>query len=347
MRSRLLILIVLTALLAGGCAEAEPDLYAAVSDAQATQSAARAGLRATEKAVERERVQATVQAARTQGAAEVEIDLLEARSQATQAALDIEFQRAEATEAALMVMGTRAAADQYATATAAVEQIQATNAVLRAYATQTAVVIESERSVARAETSKRLDQFWPMFGVSLLLLSVFMVIKIGKLILDWWLTFQDRRNRHHYTPVGIVMYDPDGSGGETARLMTGQRHIPSTYNPEVRALTPSGSVLAAPMAPPSEERKSAAYMTLLALQLVQDAVSVAGEDSVELPGWRDLPGWTSDRWQRVKAALQAAEAVISDPGKGTFVTEPYQNLGYLLFSLETKNLKVKPVRDEA
>lgn len=339
--SRLILVMILGMLVLTGCAEQSgPDLYAAVSDAQATQGAARASLRATEKAVEHERVQATVQARRTEGAAEVEIQLLEARAQATQAALDVEFQRAEATEAAVMVLGTQAAANQYATATAAVEQIQATSAVLRAYATQTAVVFDTERSAARARIGRNLDQFWPVFGIALILITIYLVIRIGKLILDWYFTFQDRRNRHHYTPVGIVMYDPNGHGGETARLMTGQRHIPAAYQPEVRALTPSGSVLSAPMQPraPSENQSTA----LLALQLVQDCVAVNGEDSVEVPGWRDLPGWTSDRWQRVKASLQAAGAVVSEPSRGTFITDEYQNLGYLLFCLETKSLKLRP-----
>src|SRR3970282_525478 len=97
----------------------------------------------------------------------------------------------------------------------------------------------------------------------------------------------------------------------------------------------TGSVLSSPSNRPDTSTSG------LALQLVQDAERIAGAGSAMLPGWRQLPGWTSDRWQRVGSALRSAGLVDTDPGKGTYLVK-YNCLADLESALRSRQIKIRP-----
>jgi hypothetical protein len=103
MRKKLFRTLSLIVLLLAACdasASYQSDPYADRANADATRAAASARLEATQQTIAEQQQQATLSAARTQGAALAEIGLLEARAQATQQALDIVLAIAQATQEA-------------------------------------------------------------------------------------------------------------------------------------------------------------------------------------------------------------------------------------------------------
>jgi hypothetical protein len=65
-----------------------------------------------------------------------------------------------------------------------------------------------------------------------------------------------------------------------------------------------------------------------------------GEMSNQFPGWRDLPGWTRDKWQRAVGPLKAAGVLETVPSKGTYVTEQYKTLDNVRFAWETGRIPI-------
>jgi len=321
-----------------------PDLYAASADARATQKAAESGLRATDRAIQDERSQATLSAAATSGAAQVEMQLLQARIDATRQAQDLEIERARVTEAATIARATQIQAENYAQATHIAEGLQATANVAVAHATQTAVVVLAYQESGRAVRQNNIEALWDYFipaliGILLIFLAIFAIYTAphaARLVRTWI----DRRNRHYYTPIGILVYTPGPDGLERAQLIQGGRIIPSSSSSGVISLNRSGSVLSSPMRLSSGEDHPGVNM--LAMRLVQDAMTVEGPGSDTIPGHRRLDGWTSDRWQRVVGALRQAGAAVTRPGVGAFVTGEFHNLNELCFALETKKLHLRP-----
>ncbi len=346
----------LVVILLSACSDVPPDFYAASADAQATQLAAQAALRATAAAIQDEHAAATISAAKTQGAVQAEIDLLQVRIQSTKDAQALELERARATDQAAIARSTQIQAEVLARQTQAARDVQATTNAQAARATQTALAVQVERDTAAARRAEQFADFWAGFktvvAVVIMCLMVGLATYMTFQIFVWWVNWRDRRMRMFETRNGtLVWIDPNdnlqpeilGVPSAVARKSLPSRSwgVPDlnlvSDLPAVRSITPSGSVLASRPDP----HRPQPTITIQAIQLLQAAVEISGPEASTIPGWRDLK-WSSERWQRVIGGLAAAGAVVAQPGVGTTITHEYETLNNLLYAVEMRELIVRP-----
>lgn len=349
-------LLLLMVILLAGCDEGYVpaygvNLYAQAAGGQATMDAAQAMVQATQAAAFERSAQATMGAAATQGSVKVELELLQGRLDATRQAQDLAMGQAGATQSAYWMEATRSAQD-----------VRKTVEAVEAQATQTAVALdlretvqESNRREARQEL---LGRWLPVIGLIALAALLVMLVQFGLRVMDWVLEWRDRKMRLFETRQGTVAFFPGEDGFWEPRLLIGPApfdygaaknagfplrvpHLPKLRpgpsDGEVVRLTASGSVLG------SSPGRIEPGVSGLAIIFLREAVAVVGEHSEVIPGWRNLPGWSSDKWQRVVAALEAAGAVETQHGVGTRVMEGFQDVGNLLYLVETRQVKVRPV----
>jgi hypothetical protein len=332
------------------CTDVPPDLYAQSADAQATQIAALAALRATDQAIQDEHAQATLSAAATQGAAQIEIDLLAARLQATKDAQSLELERARATDTAAAARSTQVQAELLSRQTQAARDLQATTGAMAAQATQVALSIQVQRDTAAAQRQEQFAEFWAGFKTLLAVVVVCWLVGLASYmsfqVFAWWLHWRDLRMRMVESRSGTAVWvDPSdsfypmllGAPSQVARRALIPNLDLVSDLPAVRRLTASGSVLASQPDP----RRPQPTITIQAIQLLHAAVQISGPEASTIPGWRDLK-WSSERWQRVVAGLAAAGAVVAQPGVGTTITHTYETLNNLLYAVEMRELIVRP-----
>ncbi len=333
----LFLLVILTA-----CDTSGVDLRLVSADAQATVQAAEAGLAATRDSITREQGRATMQAAQTAGAAQIEMDLLASRITATADAQALAIAAARVTDTA-----------RQADATATAVQAQASRTEQALAVTQTVQAVELTRYRADAARREQWAADWSVLRplVVFILVSVF-VAGIAAIV---WVVIDRQARRNHTlslhggvveTRAGTTVIQYDASGQIVAYLLEPPRALP----PRVRLIEESdadpvqsvgGSQLVweSPIArrQPATVNKS----LVLVARLLQDAISISGEGAAQLPSWRKLEelGWSSDRWQRAVKILKAIGAVMAF-GDGTFVSGQYDTLGDLLYAVETRQLKI-------
>ena len=324
------------------------DLYELEAGGQATASAAQARLRATQSAAFERQAQATMAAAATQGAAQVELELLRGRLEATRQAQEMALQSSGATEAARQ-------AQYWQEATRQAHELRTTAEAMGARATQTVTALELEREVRTAVRREMQDELlgsWlPLIGLAVVIGGIGLFFSLAIRASDWFLEWRDRKMRLFETRHGTVAWYPGEDGFWEPRLLaagpsnakyaapyTRQLRAQNESEAEVVALTPSGSVLSSRM-----ESKPEPGVTGLAVVFLREAAVIVGEDADTIPGWRKL-GWSSERWQRVVAALEAVGAVETRPGVGTLITDDFQDLGNLLYQVETRQVRIRPVR---
>lgn len=324
-------LLLILFLLLTACGESPPsDLRRVESAARSTLDSAAAGVKATQDAVQQERTRATLQAAKTQGAAQIEIDLLQARIEATLQARDLEIASARATEESRPV---------HATQTQAVID----SATIRR-PTETARALVVAHDLDMLQRSQTLDlfwlYFWPVFGVALLLSLLVLAIRLGLNLYEYAIKWRTLSNS---------VRGPGGSrfawqvNGETFQAVPGTRPLPLHVPDPVHRLG-NGDVAYVSGMPPRKQLPAQRSESHLVARLLSDAIEIAGEDSTMLPGWRVLQdrGWTSDAWQRATAPLIQAGAVIAQVRVGTYVADNYVDLAGLLDAIETRKLRVIP-----
>lgn len=303
----------------------------AIQDGRATVSAGMEMMRATERAQEERRAKATLRAAQTQGAAKLEIELLGARIEATQVAMELSFAQADATQAAGM-QSTQAAGT--ATWQAAVAMVETQAAAPSA----TIAAIQAETEIDLARRQKFLAQaglyFWPVFWL-LILIGLIILIVLGAVVLFRWFLKWRTLAESVRTPEGRLVWDVDG---QLPSLVTSQRVLPLYRGDnEVKKLTPGGSVLSAPIQRQLGRKPSGNYA---AAKFLEQAISVAGEESRVLPGWRSMPGMSSSSWQAAVAALATAGLVVPRVGVATYVADDFQDLGDVLEKVERRSIQV-------
>lgn len=337
--------ILIVMLLLAGCGEYvyEPDLYAMEAGGQATAVAAQALRRATQEASFREVERATMMAAETQGAAQIELDLLAGRLEATRGAQALEMEAAGATADARQVERQETQAAYLVQATQAVMELRMTADVLGAQATQTAIVRLGELEAIEQDRREALATIQPVVWLVAALVVALLVVQTYTRLLDWNLEWRDRKNRLYETRLGTVIFELGENGEYYARLLSA-RSLPAKVGGEptgvnVVKITASGSVLSSPVVRGSSQRNGTPE---LAIELLREAVRKLGESSTIIPGWRDL-SWSSDRWQRVIAALSAAGLVVTKPGVGTYINDQRAaDAGDLLYQLETRQVRLRP-----
>ncbi len=348
----------LVVILLAACDAASPDFYAASADAQATQLAAQAALRATDRAIQDEHAAATISAAKTQGAVQAEIDLLQVRIQSTKDAQALELERARATDQAAIARATQSQAETLARQTQAARDVQATTNAQAAHATQTALAIQVERDTAAARRTEQFADFWAGFKTVLVVVIVCLMVGLASYmayqVFSWWLHWRDLHMRRIETRSGTLIWMNNPETGSlypeilSVPSQAARRALPArswsipdlnlvSGLPAVRNVTQSGSVLASRIVHKAEPD----VITHQVILLLRQAVEISGPESQIIPGWRDL-GCSSDRWQRIIGGLVAAGAAVAQPGVGTAITHEYETLNNLLYAVEMRELRIKP-----
>jgi hypothetical protein len=105
----------------------------------------------------------------------------------------------------------------------------------------------------------------------------------------------------------------------------------------VYKLTASGSVLASPVG--RREPPENAGVRELALDLLWKAQHLYGVTGTTIPGWRQVDGFNSEKWQRVIASLRAL-GFVETSNAGTFLVGV--TIGDLHYKIETNQVKVRP-----
>lgn len=331
---RSLILFACLLLLLAACDAAPPDPYTMAGQAagaiRATQEAERL---AREQQIYQAQ-QATLAAAALADKAQAEIDLLNAQLGATQTALAIDYERAEATRAA-----------QQATQTADAYVLQSTAQAQEAQATSTALAGVMQAEADQARRRQMMDDLRSIV-IPIAQMVIFLLVLAGAWrAFTWWIEWQDRKRSMYETRQGTVVWVLDGDGtpqprllaattttsGYTARRPDGYSQLPAV------TLSPGAVTASSPARPALPENTTAA----LVLRLARDAERVEGGDSPIIPGWRRLPGWNSDQWQRAVAALREQQIVQTQAGEKTLLVG-YECIADLVSALEQHKVRIRP-----
>lgn len=132
--------------------------------------------------------------------------------------------------------------------------------------------------------------------------------------------------------AGTVAWVPNDDGWLEPKLLTEQnRTIFVNKGAADQVEQISKSVVASPPVPHVQDINS------LTVQLLRQASAVNDPNGIELPGWRQLPGWTSGKWQRAIKALRQAGLVASTSEQGTTLTK---SLGEVSFDLEVGKIRL-------
>lgn len=309
---KLLLLVVLMFLVS--CAPVDPyqarDL--AISQIEATERARQIEM---ENALEQAR-QATMQAAATAGAAQAEIQLLNAQIEATRVAIDVAMQSGQATRQSGEV--TRIAQSY---------ELSSTKTAVSMNATSTAIVSSAMMEIARVERQEMVSEFvanaMPLFllvlGVALVSMLIVIIIAI-KRYLEYRMIWLDRHNSIIDARQGTIIFDYDG----VPRLL-GDLSV-TRYNKFTNTKT-AKQIVNAEISDPPEGRVNA-------LSLVSASIRENGGDSVQVSSWRAI-NWSSSRWQDAVQYLRGVGVLDRADPTGTYLTE---ELDTVKWKLETNSL---------
>ncbi len=286
---------------------------------------------ATQKAADEQELQIARSAAKTQGAARVEMELIDKRATGTAAAWSVVQSQATATYAAATMQAGQA------TAIAQADAWQAT---------QAAMEIETYNLQASAERDRAINQFLGWF-VPLAAFILVAILEMGIVFVVYSLI--QRGNRAHSifplgrnaNPWGLVIYDQRGPRFVSIQDQSHLRSIPNLAEQEnqVWRATPSGSVLVSK--PDSIESSTTADLVYLVLRLLDDSIKVAGQDSKTIPRWEKLPGWNKENCELAKDALERSGLVRIVPNQGTYLTK-YECIADLALAVEKNEVKIRP-----
>lgn len=240
----------------------------------------------------------------TAQAAQVEIDQMNAAAIATQTALASEQQALDL--AVLAGQSTRAAWEYGLSQTATLASLRVT---------QTVMPLKVTEAAANASAAQNRARTWPM---AIMMMSV-LILAVTGLIIRWLIDrlkinldhhrmlveIEDRKNSAVETRNGTALFKSAEiiAGGETEKIYP---NLTETTNYS----------LVAPAPEPAAQRNPD---NLRAIRLLGDAESIAGADADKIPSWRDLPGWSSESWQRAVGYMRTISLVRSD-NSGTYLT---------------------------
>src|SRR3972149_2517259 len=263
------------------------DLYSEASKGRATLDAAQAGLYATQDARQQNYAQATLSAAATQGAAQGEIDLLKARLQATRDAMTMELERSRPTERARLEKAMLAVQNQAATVEA-----------VSARATQTAIALQMDATIQDARRREQMEEIkanimplaWVVIFMVASVLLFYIVLESFHRRIKWRDQKESLIDRRPGTFAWV--FDPN-TEMTFPQLISGiTPRLPARIAAEMVEFSPGGVTATAPMSD-SNAMGDHTSLSHLAIRLLQDAQAVVGGDSMYIPGYRALPGWSS------------------------------------------------------
>jgi hypothetical protein len=332
---KVLLVAISLLLLLTGCDESSYDPRMAVGGAQSTLSAATLRAQGTYEAQANMAATATLRAAATQQASEAERGMIVVQIEGTrQAVAAVQTLGAETAQAdGRQATGT---AVMVATATAGARE------ALEWQATATAMAMGTRRE----EQQYQFRWFLLVFASVSLVALAYIALRGALQLVEWLIVWQDRKHMWYETTRGIVIFAP-GPDGELIPYAPGQSmerrpglpvRAGGMERDKVYPLTASGSVL---MSAPAKRGNNTVHAD--AIMLVDAAIGVYEEESMVIPGHRDLKGWSSSVWQRVVGALAAARLVETRPGVGTYVTEQGGgSLGGLRYLLVSNQVHLRP-----
>lgn len=330
--SKIAAAMLITLMLTACMPYAPSDPWTQKAQGEALIDAADAQIKATAQAAMLKAQEATMQAA-----------VISDQATAQAGAMMLDLQRSQATSTAQSAQFTAQAQAHLATQAAQMARLSI-KATEQAYtATQAALDVAIERQRQDAVRANRRAEFYasilPLFVVAALAVVVFFVIKIGNGLYGWMIEWQDRRNSIFTTADGVIFVNvlPDGSRAYT-RLLQDNRTplLDAAHNTDARWI--SNNVLEYPVQKRSAEPDG---VTVLVGKLLVAAAAENGGDSQQIPGWRNLDGWNSDRWQRAVNALVKAGVVDTSP-TGTYVAGEYRNINHLYAAIRARDVKVRP-----
>ncbi len=307
-------LFTLLALTACGPVETAPQ------DPYTLQALAEGQIRATQKAQDEQKVQITQIAAKTQGSARVEMDLIDKQATGTAAAWSVMQAQSTATYAAATMQAGQATA-----------VAQADSRV----ATQAALQIETINSQAAAERDRAINQFLGWFVP----LAVFVLIAIlemgGVFVLYSIVQRGNRKNSYLPTRWGLIVYDRSGTKVQPWPEPS-IRQIPN-LGKQVWSATPDGSAMVSSLG----EFEDGDDLGDLVLRLLDDSIKVAGQNARQLPRWEKLPGWSKETCERAKDILEQSGLVTVVPNRGTYLVK-HECIADLALDVELKRVKIRP-----
>jgi hypothetical protein len=331
--------VFLLLLLLSGCDESGYDARMAVGGAQSTLSAATLRAQGTYEALANMAATGTLRAASTQQASEVERGMIVAQIEGTRQAVG-----------AIQTLGAETAQAENWRATGTVAAVTTATAGARQgmewQATATAMALDTQRDAQQYQFRQFFLVFLAMSMVALVGIGLHAALRF----VEWLIVWQDRKNMYYETTRGIVIFAP-GPDGDLIPVAPGQvvearrpALMAGKRDDKVYKLTASGSVLMSPMA---GSGKNTVHQD--AIKLVEAGITAYGAESVVVPGYRELEGWSSSVWQRVVAAMAAAGLVEARPGVGTYITErgglTLDGLRYMLVS-NRAHLRPAPLVDD-
>ncbi len=344
-RNLLLLLCLLLAACSDAYAPADPNL--AAQDAHATIGAATAIAQSTQDEQRRVEREATREAARTQEASQAQIAVMEASIRTTDAAASIE--RTSTAIAWGMEVQRTQAAEQAAQKTAQAGATSTAYVQGQIIASKTEVAAQT---AARSEANRKTAQtigVWAIVIIMVIALSI-----AGNQVLSWFLELQSAKGLLVDMKNGTFLIHPNDPSSKlkdlTAELMAGPRllqlgpgSIRDAEPEQVFQYDTAGNVLGSPI-------KTRRINKEWALRLLDDACKMGWENSITLPGHRELPNWSSWAWQEARdywVYFHVMEMIrMKDPRTNRTnsvltITHPeFRTVGELRDALENKQLKL-------
>lgn len=307
-----------------------------IAGAEATIDTGQLQLTRTARAIEQQQASATLQAARTQGAAQIEIDRLQAQMQAEQQQFDLAVAAARYTEDAARAQETRQAAE-----TAQAEQHARQTQVAGPTATAEQLILDHERKLL--EQTQYRDYFWLWFWpvAAVIILIVLVAAGIVSIRMGWILVQDHRKNRAVQNSVraerGRVM--PLVDGALPAGYLDTASPIMMRGAPDpVHKIGHTGMVLASPM-PPRNGNGNGANLQGKVIAFLERVIEVQGSDSTTIPRWDKL-GVTSDTWKEMIRPLVEKRVVDVQARVITRVSDEIGTVADLLDMIELGRLQL-------
>ena len=208
---------------------------------------------------------------------------------------------------------------------------EATGAAL----TQTPAVATAA-ALSSATTKQQALSYVVPLGVTFLFLSGGAMIFLVGIDLGAWFIERDKMRQARYdSQFGFTTYDYDSGRWILQSPSDKYKRLPAInhYRPDVKVSPGGVTATSAPVT----------TVEPLVREFLEAAARNAenGINDNKIPSWRNLPGWTSERWQRAVDVLKVNRIVDPRDRVGTFVKDG--TIGDVLYQLDTQQLHLTPL----
>lgn len=250
------------------------------------------------------------------------------------------------------VRGTAAALEHQATAVS-IEQtqqapalfLQATQVAIFEKSTQavldstpaaaTSVALVAAAKIHEAEVTKAEAMAYVIpASVTILSLLIGGALAWSIISLTEWRVERERLAAgHHDSVFGVLVMDYETGVWKLAAPSDKYKALPRPAPSQEVRWTPNKSTAIGPVRAHDDND--------LVRQFLAAAAVKVGTQSTRLPSWRDLPGWTSEKWQSAVNTLKSAGLVETRDRVGTEIIG--DDIGGILYQLDTEQLELTPL----